>query len=222
MVLPSGTARGRAYLYHSLGSSANADFNPAIDPTLGALTTGLVADGWEVFGVGMVHEGSNQAADSHNDFDTDATLGLRYRNAVLALHDLTKDWIDYTYGPPPGDAEALFGESWGGLSVELLIQSGRTFRAWACHLPATNPSVLTEMSGDDVTNLHPDPPVVGSEPGWISYGTSDTRVGYVDTQALAEALQDLNPAIEIVPYAQGHVVTSGNVNDIVAFFEAIT
>ncbi len=212
----TGTARGRIYLYHGLNSTPSQwAGSPYSD-----IVAGLRDDGWECFAVGELYDGAGQATSSQATFVGDATKGASFRSLVLALHDSTKAWIDYTYGPGP-ERDVLIGISWGGLMVELLVQSAREFRAWMAHLPATNPSVMTEFSGDDLSSLQPTT-VIGPEPGWIAFGQLDTRVGYTDTQTLGNALHALNAAVDVIDYPTlDHSTTPAVVTDMLAWVAAL-
>lgn len=213
------TARGRCYLFHGLGGDP-ASFSGAAP--YNSLISGLVADDWQVFTVGELYDGASQASQSEADFDSDPGHGSRFRERVITLHRDTANWVEWNYGLPATGRDLLIGVSWGGLMVELIAQSGLGLRGFACHLPATNPAVMTEFSGDDLSGLHPaSPHVANTGPGRISWGTSDTRVGFVDTQNLASALNALNSQIVGVAYAVDHTTTTGHVNDLLAWAAAI-
>jgi hypothetical protein len=187
-----------------------------------SLVNGLLADGWQTVAVGELYDGASQAAQSDADFAADAGHGAAFRGEVAALHTSTKAWVDDAYGAPVGAADAILGISWGGLMVELLAEVRTDLRAFAAHLPATKPAVMTEFSGDNVTALHVSPLAVDDCPGWISYSEADTRVGYTDTQTVANAMRSLNAAVQVVDYPTlGHTTNTTVVNDILAFFAAL-
>lgn len=64
------------------------------------------------------------------------------------------------------------------------------------------------------------PVAASTTPGWISAGSSDTRVGYFQTQLFAQAIQGVNPNVSFTTYAQAHTTTAGNITDILAWIAA--
>lgn len=207
------------YLFHGLNSTPSYFASAPYD----SLVSGLVADNWQTVAVGEVYDGASQATSSDADFDGDTSgHGLAFRNRVLTLHRDTANWVEWNYGLPATGRDALLGISWGGLMVELIAQSGVGLRGFCCHLPATNPAVMTEFSGDNVSGLQPSSPDVANVgSSRIAWGTLDTRVGYVDTQNLATTLHGLNASIVGVSYAVDHTTTSGHVDDMLAWAAAL-
>ena len=198
---PSGTARGRIWCYHGLNGHPSTFFSSA---PFDSLLSGLLADGWQVVIPGEMYSGASQATSSQSVFTGDGTKGASFRAAVLALHLQTKKYVDAVHGPPPGSLDVLLGISWGGLMVELLAGSGVPFRALLSHVAASNPSYMTEFSGDDLTSLQPSPRALPNRrPVWISYSTSDTRVGYADTaggigtKTIADTWAAVNPIVTV-------------------------
>lgn len=230
---PSGTVRGRVYVFHGIRDWP-ASF--ASTPPFSTLINGLVADGWQTVTVGELYDGSSQSDLSEAHFDGDATKGASFREDVVALFEDTQTYVNATYGAPAGGKEVLLGISWGGLMIHLIASSsGQEFRGYVTHVAASCPPYMTEFLGDDLTELYPSPltlPAFG--PAWISYSTSDTRVGYLDaygcenTKTIADTWATQNPAVTIRGgagdshyIAQGHTLDSTNIADIRAWMATV-
>lgn len=220
------TTRGRLYYYHGLNSTySQLQSTPFLD-----FITSVRADGWQVILPGEMYDGASQSSGTATAITNAGDSGMTFRSDVIALHHLTRTYINQLYGQPVGGKDVIAGISWGGLMTEILVTSGVPVRAFLAHVPATDPHYLTEFSAVTTTNVMPTSygSRVEKVPGWISYSTSDTRVGYAATQTLAANMAAVSGATITVrggagdTYYQslGHSTDSTVISDMAAWVAA--
>ncbi len=216
---PTGTVRGRMYLLHGL-SETPATFTA--QPVFAGLIDGLRADGWQVIVPFEVCDNANPGREIAclQRRLRGSSDGARYDAEVQTAFARTNAYVVAKYGPPAGRRYGIIGISFGGLDTEILACSQSALRLFVAHEPATNPSVLSEFAGDNTSRVLPACCPLNGEPGRVSYGLEDVRVGYSATVAWGARAAAVDRGVTTVSYDQPHETTEGNVSDIVAWVGA--
>jgi len=146
--------------------------------------------------------------------------GATYDADVQAAFARANAYVVAKYGHAVGGRNGIMGISFGGLDTEILACSESNVRLFVAHEPATNPNTLSEFAHDNVSRIMPDRCPLNNEPGWVSYGLEDARVGYTATVAWAARATAVDPAVTTVAYDQPHETISQNISDILTWVAA--
>lgn len=185
--------KGVAILLHGLQTEpvsaigAPVDTGGTLPLYFGTWASDLVADGWVVVYPSYAEDGyaGSPCAGLYDDVTNDAGYGSRYLTTTLLWADHLIAWRDLNY---PGLPIGLFGMSEGGWHVVAILASNRgsQFLGGVAHCPATiwsnaNPQFTgIDFGAADMSGLAIAPGVLDAFAGplMVSYGTSDSAVGY--------------------------------------------
>lgn len=172
--------RGRVIVVHGLNTTAalyrsTSPFN--------TLEHSLAEQNWAVHTIPITGEGTGttQATNLQTQFNADTT-GANARSQWLT------DYDTYVAGLPTVDGPTVvLGISWGGLlALQAAGRASTLPDAFMAHLPACDPNFLTEFTTYTLTALADLNEAAMTMPGYISWATDDTRVGYTDAKTLAQ------------------------------------
>lgn len=208
--------RGRIILYHGLNDTASS-FRST--PIFNTLITGLQGQGFDVIVPSVTGEGTGTAQTSYlqGQFNADAT-GANQKAVILADFDTVKAGL-------PVDSAPLYlaGVSWGGVHVATIAGNRSGIAGFFMHLPALDPTALTEFSSYSLSTLKNwNTSTIAAisniaTRGWVSYSDGDTRVGNTSQPTFITAV-----GCEAKHYTtQPHETNATNVADIETFTAAL-
>lgn len=179
---PAASARGRVFVLHGLGGTADMLNEPAYVQ----LRDGLLADRWQVVALDLPYAGFNQATQLRVAFADGGASYLagwrRHFNQVVA-------WSNRTYGR--ARVTGVGGISWGGYNALTVACTNKAVSFWFADMPVVNVTRLFEFADMDVPALSLDScaPRLARKTGYLGYGLLDERVDWRATARLARLVR---------------------------------
>lgn len=147
--------------------------------------------------------------------------GLAYSKAYISKLTQVILWAEKTYGHC--DDYNIGGISQGGLHSLYGAEKLKVFKKYFGILPVIKLNSLTEFSAyADVPYFDPSTDYTSLlySKGYISWNTTDDRVGYKNTEALFNHIIKSGGEVDTVVYnAGGHAIV-GNLNPVITFLKS--
>lgn len=174
--------KGYIVLFHGLGYSYNTFRS---EPIFNQLELGLASLGYGVRVSDMTGDGPSMASYLQTQFGADDT-GANVLSAALTHWETQVADIQSLYPDVPLLAGGI---SWGGLyALQVAGRATTKPDGYFVHLPAADPNYLTEFTSYGLSSLSDFDEASMTQPGYISYATDDTRVGYTTAETLKAAV----------------------------------
>ncbi|MBL0736123.1 hypothetical protein JI750_04460 [Flavobacterium sp. GN10] len=144
--------------------------------------------------------------------------GLAYSKAYISKLTQVLVWAEKTYGHC--NDYYIGGISHGGLHSLYGAQKLKFFKKYFAVLPVTKLNVLTEFSSyADVPHFDPtlDYKSLVSSQGYISWNTTDSRVGYKDTEKMFHNIVESGGVVDTTVYRTGGHTIIGNLDPVITF-----
>lgn len=146
--------------------------------------------------------------------------GLAYSKAYISKLTQVVLWAEKTYGHC--DDYYIGGISQGGLHSLYGAQNLKVFKKYFAILPVTKLNILTEFSTyRDVPYFDPtsDCTSLLYSKGYISWNTTDERVGYKDTEKMFNDIVKLGGVVDATVYRTGGHTIIGNLDPVITFLQ---
>lgn len=180
--LTAPNLNGFIVLFHGLNYSHNSFRSERI---FNRLELGLANLGYGVRVSDMTGDGSGMASYLQTEFDNDDT-GANVLSDVLSYWETEVADIQTSYPDIPVLAGGI---SWGGLyALQVAGRATTKPDGYFVHVPAADPNYLTEFTSYGLSSLSDFDEAAMTQPGYISYSTDDTRVGYTAAETLKAAV----------------------------------
>lgn len=144
--------------------------------------------------------------------------GLAYSKAYISKLTQVVLWAEKNYGHC--DDYTIGGISQGGLHSLYGAEKLKIFKKYFGILPVTKLNFLTEFSSySDVPYFDPttDYESLLYSVGYLSWNTTDTRVGYKNTEKMFTDIKSAGGVVDSTVYRSGGHATVGNLDPVISF-----